>query len=100
MPYEKIRLRLRLRFRSRLRIINAEALNYQLGNFLALTLASTLSFHMASTHIDIELRGRFKLAIFLTAITFVAELIGGFIFNSPPALSDSAHVFMVVFFLF
>src|SRR3989344_9472369 len=100
MPYEKIRLRLRLRFRSRLRIINAEALNYQLGNFLALTLTSTLSFHMTNTHIDIELRGRFKLAIFLTAITFVAELIGGFIFISLALFFYSHHLFMVVFFLF
>src|SRR3989304_7821228 len=54
---------------------------------------------MASTHIDIELRGRFNLAIFLTAITFIAELIGGFLFNSLALLSDSAHVFMDVFAL-
>ncbi|MBI5047766.1 MAG: cation transporter [Deltaproteobacteria bacterium] len=54
---------------------------------------------MASTHIDIELRGRFKLAILLTAITFFAELIGGFLFNSLALLSDSAHVFMDVFAL-
>ena len=51
---------------------------------------------MASTHIDIELRGRFKLAIFLTAITFLAELIGGFLFNSLALLSDAVHVFMDV----
>ena len=54
---------------------------------------------MAPTHIDIELRGRFKLAILLTAIIFFAELIGGFLFNSLALLSDSAHVFMDVFAL-
>src|SRR3989337_465831 len=54
---------------------------------------------MASTHIDIELRGRFKLAIFLTAITFLAEAIGGLTFNNLALLSDSAHVFMDVFAL-
>lgn len=52
-----------------------------------------------TTHIDLELRGRFKLAIFLTAITFVAEVVGGFLFNSLALLSDSAHVFMDVFAL-
>ncbi|OGQ60887.1 MAG: hypothetical protein A3G39_00285 [Deltaproteobacteria bacterium RIFCSPLOWO2_12_FULL_43_16] len=52
-----------------------------------------------SDAIDIELKGRFKLAIFLTAVTFIAEFIGGFIFNSLALLSDSAHVFMDVFAL-
>ncbi|MDP2682132.1 MAG: cation diffusion facilitator family transporter [Deltaproteobacteria bacterium] len=51
---------------------------------------------MANSHIDIELRGRFKLAIFLTAFIFFAEFIGGFLFNSLALLSDSAHVFMDV----
>lgn len=54
---------------------------------------------MANSHIDTELRGRFKLAIFLTAVTFIAELVGGFLFNSLALLSDSAHVFMDVFAL-
>jgi cobalt-zinc-cadmium efflux system protein len=54
---------------------------------------------MSTIHIDIELRGRFKLAILLTAVTFLAEVIGGFIFNSLALLSDSAHVFMDVFAL-
>src|SRR3990167_6920170 len=54
---------------------------------------------MVDTHIDIELKGRFKLAILLTAVTFFAELIGGYVFNSLALLSDSAHVFMDVFAL-
>ncbi len=54
---------------------------------------------MADTHIDIELRGRFKLAIALTAVIFFAEAAGGFLFNSLALLSDAAHVFMDVFSL-
>lgn len=52
-----------------------------------------------AANIDIELKGRFKLAIILTAVTFFAEAIGGFLFNSLALLSDSAHVFMDVFAL-
>ncbi|TFG37570.1 MAG: cation transporter, partial [Candidatus Aminicenantes bacterium] len=41
----------------------------------------------------------FVIAIGLTAITLVAELIGGFWTNSLALLSDAAHVFMDLFAL-
>jgi len=44
--------------------------------------------------VDIEIRKRFKFAVVLTGIIFLAELIGGYITNSLALMSDAAHVFM------
>jgi cobalt-zinc-cadmium efflux system protein len=53
----------------------------------------------ADTHLDQSITGRFKYAIILTAITLVAELVGGLWTNSLALLSDAAHVFLDLFAL-
>ena len=53
----------------------------------------------AETHLDQSIAGRFKFAIFLTATTLIAELIGGLWTNSLALLSDAAHVFLDLFAL-
>jgi cobalt-zinc-cadmium efflux system protein len=50
-------------------------------------------------HLDESIAGRFKYAIVLTALTLVAEVIGGIWTNSLALLSDAAHVFLDVFAL-
>jgi len=52
-----------------------------------------------SHHLDQSIARGFQFAIALTAITLVAELIGGFWTNSLALLSDAAHVFMDLFAL-
>lgn len=52
-----------------------------------------------STSIDNRITGTFKIAIILTAITLLAEIIGGFWTNSLALLSDAAHVFLDLFAL-
>jgi len=55
---------------------------------------------MAETnYLDRSISRRFGFAIVLTAITLVAELVGGFWTNSLALLSDAAHVFMDLFAL-
>lgn len=54
----------------------------------------------AEMHLDKSIAGRFKYAIMLTALTFVAEVIGGIWTNSLALLSDAAHVFLDLFALF
>ncbi len=51
-------------------------------------------------HLDRSIAGRFKYAIILTALTLVAEVIGGIWTNSLALLSDAAHVFLDLFALF
>lgn len=51
------------------------------------------------THLDKSIAGRFKYAIFLTAATLIAELIGGIWTNSLALMSDAAHVFLDLFSL-
>jgi cobalt-zinc-cadmium efflux system protein len=53
----------------------------------------------ADNHLDKSIAGRFKYAIFLTAATLIAELIGGIWTNSLALLSDAAHVFLDLFAL-
>jgi cobalt-zinc-cadmium efflux system protein len=53
----------------------------------------------AETNLDQSIAGRFKFAIFLTAATLIAELIGGIWTNSLALLSDAAHVFLDLFAL-
>ena len=53
----------------------------------------------AETQLDQSIAGRFKFAIFLTAATLVAELVGGIWTNSLALLSDAAHVFLDLFAL-
>ncbi|GFO59088.1 cation transporter [Geomonas silvestris] len=53
----------------------------------------------AETHLDQSIAGRFKFAIFLTAATLIAEVIGGLWTNSLALLSDAAHVFLDLFAL-
>ena len=53
----------------------------------------------AEGQLDKSIAGRFKYAIFLTALTLVAEVIGGFWTNSLALLSDAAHVFLDLFAL-
>lgn len=53
----------------------------------------------AEKHLDESIAGRFKYAIVLTALTLVAEVIGGIWTNSLALLSDAAHVFLDVFAL-
>jgi cobalt-zinc-cadmium efflux system protein len=53
----------------------------------------------AETQLDQSIAGRFKFAIFLTAATLIAELIGGIWTNSLALLSDAAHVFLDLFAL-
>lgn len=54
----------------------------------------------AEHHLDKSIAGRFKYAIILTALTLVAEVIGGIWTNSLALLSDAAHVFLDLFALF
>jgi cobalt-zinc-cadmium efflux system protein len=54
----------------------------------------------AEIHLDKSIAGRFKYAIALTLITFVAEVAGGVWTNSLALLSDAAHVFLDLFALF
>lgn len=49
-----------------------------------------------SADIDKELKGRLRISVTLTAIIFVAELVGGYLTNSLALMSDAAHVFMDV----
>jgi cobalt-zinc-cadmium efflux system protein len=51
------------------------------------------------SHLDKSIAGRFTYAILLTALTLVAEVIGGIWTNSLALLSDAAHVFLDVFAL-
>jgi cobalt-zinc-cadmium efflux system protein len=55
--------------------------------------------HHDHHHLDRGITRGFAIAISLTAITLVAELIGGFWTNSLALLSDAAHVFMDMFAL-
>ena len=50
-------------------------------------------------HFDRSIAGRFAWAIVLTALTLLAEVIGGFWTNSLALLSDAAHVFLDLFAL-
>jgi cobalt-zinc-cadmium efflux system protein len=50
-------------------------------------------------HLDESIAGRFTYAIILTALTLVAEVIGGIWTNSLALLSDAAHVFLDIFAL-
>ncbi len=52
-----------------------------------------------SVHFDRSLTRGFRFAIALTAVTLVAEVVGGFWTNSLALLSDAAHVFMDLFAL-
>lgn len=54
---------------------------------------------MCPEEIDNKITGKFKIAIALTAVTLLAEVIGGFWTNSLALLSDAAHVFMDLFAL-
>lgn len=54
----------------------------------------------AEVHLDQSIAGRFKYAIILTLVTFVAEVAGGIWANSLALLSDAAHVFLDLFALF
>ncbi len=53
----------------------------------------------AEHHLDTSIAGRFKYAIALTALTLIAEAIGGIWTNSLALLSDAAHVFLDLFAL-
>ena len=46
--------------------------------------------------IDGPVKGRLLLAVLLTSVIFVAEAVGGYIYNSLALLSDAAHVLMDV----
>ena len=50
-------------------------------------------------HIDQSISRGFGIAIALTAVTLIAEVVGGFWTNSLALLSDAAHVFMDLFAL-
>lgn len=50
-------------------------------------------------HLDRSITRGFRFAIVLTAVTLVAEVVGGFWTNSLALLSDAAHVFMDLFAL-
>jgi cobalt-zinc-cadmium efflux system protein len=52
-----------------------------------------------SSAFDTRITGTFKIAIALTAVTLLAEVIGGFWTNSLALLSDAAHVFLDLFAL-
>jgi cobalt-zinc-cadmium efflux system protein len=52
-----------------------------------------------SEHLDRSISRGFGIAIALTAVTLVAEAVGGFWTNSLALLSDAAHVFMDLFAL-
>jgi len=51
------------------------------------------------TSIDAGITGKLKIAITLTAVTLIAEVVGGFWTNSLALLSDAAHVFLDLFAL-
>jgi cobalt-zinc-cadmium efflux system protein len=53
----------------------------------------------AETQLDQSIAGRFRYAIALTALTLIAEVIGGIWTNSLALLSDAAHVFLDLFAL-
>jgi len=53
----------------------------------------------AELHLDKSIASRFKYAIALTALTLLAEVVGGFWTNSLALLSDAAHVFLDLFAL-
>jgi cobalt-zinc-cadmium efflux system protein len=53
----------------------------------------------ADAHLDTSIAGRFKYAIALTALTLIAEVVGGIWTNSLALLSDAAHVFLDLFAL-
>jgi cobalt-zinc-cadmium efflux system protein len=53
----------------------------------------------AGNHLDRSITRGFRFAIALTAVTLIAEVIGGFWTNSLALLSDAAHVFMDLFAL-
>ncbi|RII26360.1 MAG: cation transporter [Geobacter sp.] len=53
----------------------------------------------AEGHLDRSIAGRLKYAVVLTALTLVAEVVGGFWTNSLALLSDAAHVFLDLFAL-
>ena len=55
--------------------------------------------HDDHAHLDHGITRGFIIAIGLTAVTLIAELIGGFWTNSLALLSDAAHVFMDLFAL-
>ena len=55
--------------------------------------------HADSQHIDSHISTRLGFAIALTAVTLVAEIVGGLWTNSLALLSDAAHVFMDLFAL-
>ncbi|MBI5903054.1 MAG: cation transporter [Deltaproteobacteria bacterium] len=46
--------------------------------------------------VDTEIKGRLKVSAALTAVIFIVELVGGYLFNSLALISDAAHVFMDV----
>ena len=50
-------------------------------------------------HFDRSIAGRFAWAILLTALTLIAEVVGGIWTNSLALLSDAAHVFLDLFAL-
>jgi len=52
-----------------------------------------------SSAIDSKITGKLQLAIALTAVTLIAEVIGGFWTHSLALLSDAAHVFLDLFAL-
>jgi cobalt-zinc-cadmium efflux system protein len=49
--------------------------------------------------LDKSIAGRFKYAIAITALTLIAEVVGGIWTNSLALLSDAAHVFLDIFAL-
>src|SRR5512145_515035 len=55
--------------------------------------------HASSDDLDRSLSRGFFVAIALTAVTLIAEVVGGFWTNSLALLSDAAHVFMDLFAL-
>ena len=55
--------------------------------------------HTHHHDLDSALKSRLVLSIALTAVIFIAELVGGYLTNSLALMSDAAHVFMDVFAL-
>lgn len=53
----------------------------------------------SQSHLDQSITGRFKYAIAITILTFVAEIVGGLWTGSLALLSDAAHVFLDLFAL-
>lgn len=52
-----------------------------------------------SSAVDTQITGKLKIAIALTAVTLITEIVGGFWTNSLALLSDAAHVFLDLFAL-